>query len=99
MRLAGVGLPDIRRMFPPDGSGAVAGRSAAHRSGCRQQDCGRDAGQVGAQVSEDILRAGDNAVVPHLFSFVYVQVILRDGDDLQAASDPRNRGESIIVQH
>ena len=86
-------------MFPHDGSGPVAACSTAHRSESRQQGCGRDAGQVGAQVSEDILRAGDNAVVPHLFSFVYVQVILRDGDDLQAASDPRNRGDSIIVQH
>ena len=36
---------------------------------------------------------------PHFFSFGDVQVILRDGDDLQAASDPRNRGQSIIVQH
>ena len=36
---------------------------------------------------------------PHSFAFGDLQVILRDGDDLQAASDPRNRGQSIIVQH
>jgi gamma-glutamyltranspeptidase/glutathione hydrolase len=36
---------------------------------------------------------------PHFFSFGDLQVILRDGDELQAVSDPRNRGKSIIVQH
>jgi gamma-glutamyltranspeptidase/glutathione hydrolase len=36
---------------------------------------------------------------PHSFAFGDLQVILRDGDELQAASDPRNRGQSIIVQH
>jgi len=36
---------------------------------------------------------------PHSWSFGDVQVILRSGDDLQAASDPRNRGESRILEH
>jgi len=36
---------------------------------------------------------------PHFFSFGDLQVILRDGDELKAASDPRNRGESRIVTH
>lgn len=35
---------------------------------------------------------------PHFFSFGDLQVILRNGDDLQAASDPRRRGESRILQ-
>ena len=38
-------------------------------------------------------------VEPHFFSFGDLQVILRDGDELKAASDPRNRGESRIVTH
>ena len=36
---------------------------------------------------------------PHFFSFGDLQVILRNGDELKAASDPRNRGESRIVTH
>ncbi len=50
---------------------------------------------------ETISALGDRGyrAEPHFFSFGDLQVILRDGDDLQAASDPRNRGQSIIVQH
>jgi gamma-glutamyltranspeptidase/glutathione hydrolase len=50
---------------------------------------------------ETISALGDRGyrAEPHFFSFGDVQVILRDGDDLQAASDPRNRGQSIIVHH
>ncbi len=50
---------------------------------------------------ETISALGDRGyrAEPHLFSFGDLQVILRDGDDLQAASDPRKRGQSIIVQH
>jgi gamma-glutamyltranspeptidase/glutathione hydrolase len=36
-------------------------------------------------------------VEPHFFEFGDVQVILRDMDDLIAASDPRKRGESRIL--
>ncbi len=35
---------------------------------------------------------------PHSFSFGDMQVIVRDGDNWDAASDPRNRGESRILQ-
>ncbi len=35
---------------------------------------------------------------PHSFSFGDVQVIVRDGDSWDAASDPRNRGESRVLQ-
>jgi len=35
---------------------------------------------------------------PHYYPFGDVQVILRDGNDLHAASDPRNRGESRILE-
>ena len=35
---------------------------------------------------------------PHFFKFGDVQVIVRDGDTWDAASDPRNRGESRILQ-
>jgi len=50
---------------------------------------------------ETISALGDRGyrAKPHSFSFGDLQVILRDGDELQAASDPRNRGQSIIVQH
>jgi gamma-glutamyltranspeptidase/glutathione hydrolase len=36
---------------------------------------------------------------PHSWEFGDVQVILRQGDELQPASDPRHRGESRIVTH
>ncbi len=36
---------------------------------------------------------------PHFFAFGDVQVIVRNGDEFQAASDPRRRGESRILQH
>ena len=50
---------------------------------------------------ETISALGDRGyrAKPHSFAFGDLQVILRDGDELQAASDPRNRGQSIIVQH
>ena len=35
---------------------------------------------------------------PHSFKFGDVQVIVRDGDSWDAASDPRNRGESRVLQ-
>ena len=35
---------------------------------------------------------------PHSFSFGDVQVIVRDGDRWNAAADPRNRGESRVLQ-
>ena len=34
---------------------------------------------------------------PHGFRFGDVQVIVRDGDDWDAASDPRHRGESRVL--
>lgn len=50
---------------------------------------------------ETISALGDRGyrAEPHFFSFGDVQVILRDGDNLTAASDPRNRGQSRIVTH
>ena len=36
---------------------------------------------------------------PHSYSFGDLQVILRDGNELKAASDPRNRGESRVLEH
>jgi gamma-glutamyltranspeptidase/glutathione hydrolase len=36
---------------------------------------------------------------PHFFAFGDVQVVVRNGDEFQAASDPRRRGESRIVTH
>jgi len=36
---------------------------------------------------------------PHFFAFGDLQVIVRNGDEFQAASDPRRRGESRIVTH
>ncbi len=50
---------------------------------------------------ETILALGDRGyrAEPHFFAFGDVQVILRDGDDIQAASDPRRRGESRVLQH
>jgi gamma-glutamyltranspeptidase/glutathione hydrolase len=35
---------------------------------------------------------------PHSFKFGDVQVIVRDGDSWDAASDPRNRGESRVLE-
>jgi gamma-glutamyltranspeptidase/glutathione hydrolase len=48
---------------------------------------------------ETISALGDRGyrAEPHFFAFGDVQVIRRSGDDLQAASDPRRRGESRIV--
>ncbi len=50
---------------------------------------------------ETISALGDRGyrVEPHFFSFGDLQVILRDGDDFQAASDPRNRGESRLLEY
>lgn len=50
---------------------------------------------------ETISALGDRGyrVEPHPWSFGDTQLILRDGNDLQAASDPRNRGKSIILTH
>jgi gamma-glutamyltranspeptidase/glutathione hydrolase len=50
---------------------------------------------------ETISALGDRGyrAEPHFFAFGDVQVILRNGDDIQAASDPRRRGESRIVTH
>ena len=35
---------------------------------------------------------------PHWFRFGDVQVVVRDGDSWDAASDPRNRGESRVIE-
>ena len=50
---------------------------------------------------ETISALGDRGyrAEPHFFAFGDVQVILRNGDNIQAASDPRRRGESRIVTH
>lgn len=50
---------------------------------------------------ETISALGDRGyrAEPHFFAFGDMQVIRRDGDNLQAASDPRRRGESRIVTH
>jgi gamma-glutamyltranspeptidase/glutathione hydrolase len=50
---------------------------------------------------ETISALGDRGyrAEPHFFPFGDVQVILRNGDDFLAASDPRRRGESRIVTH
>lgn len=49
---------------------------------------------------ETISALGDRGyrAEPHFFAFGDVQVIRRNGDDLQAASDPRNRGKSKILK-
>lgn len=49
---------------------------------------------------ETISALGDRGyrAEPHFFSFGDVQVIVRGGDDLEAASDPRNRGVSKVLQ-
>ncbi len=50
---------------------------------------------------ETISALGDRGyrAEPHFFPFGDVQVILRDGDDIQAASDPRKRGEARLLEH
>ena len=50
---------------------------------------------------ETISALGDRGyrAEPHFFAFGDLQVIVRNGDDFQAASDPRRRGESRIVTH
>ncbi len=50
---------------------------------------------------ETISALGDRGyrAEPHFFSFGDLQVILRNEDVFQAASDPRRRGESRIVTH
>jgi gamma-glutamyltranspeptidase/glutathione hydrolase len=50
---------------------------------------------------ETILALGDRGyrAEPHLFPFGDLQVIIQDGGKIQAASDPRRRGESRIVTH
>ncbi len=50
---------------------------------------------------ETISALGDRGyrAEPHFFAFGDLQVILRNGDDLQAASDPRRRGESRILRN
>ncbi len=49
--------------------------------------------EVISQLSERGYRAE-----PHLFRFGDVQVVVRDGDRWDAASDPRNRGESRVIK-
>ena len=50
---------------------------------------------------ETISALGDRGyrAEPHFFAFGDLQVIRRTGDKLEAASDPRRRGESRIVTH
>ena len=50
---------------------------------------------------ETILALGDRGyrAEPHFFPFGDLQVIVQSGDEIQAASDPRRRGESRIVTH
>jgi len=50
---------------------------------------------------ETISALGDRGyrAEPHFFLFGDVQLIVREGDDIQAASDPLYRGESRIVTH
>ena len=50
---------------------------------------------------ETISALGDRGyrAEPHFFAFGDVQVIFRNGDDVQAASDPRRRGEARMLQH
>jgi gamma-glutamyltranspeptidase/glutathione hydrolase len=52
-------------------------------------------------LKETISGLGDRGyrAEPHFFPFGDVQVIRRNGDDIQAASDPRRRGESRILTH
>ena len=49
--------------------------------------------EVISQLSERGYRAE-----PHWFRFGDVQVVVRDGDRWDAASDPRNRGESRVIK-
>ena len=50
---------------------------------------------------ETISALGDRGyrAEPHFFRFGDLQVILRNGDDFLAASDPRKRGESRVLDH
>lgn len=50
---------------------------------------------------ETISALGDRGyrAEPHFFAFGDLQVIRRNGGDIQAASDPRRRGESRILEH
>jgi gamma-glutamyltranspeptidase/glutathione hydrolase len=50
---------------------------------------------------ETISALGDRGyrAEPHFFPFGDLQVIVQNGDEIQAASDPRRRGESRIVTH
>ncbi len=50
---------------------------------------------------ETISALGDRGyrAEPHFFAFGDLQVIVRNGDEFQAASDPRRRGESRILEH
>ena len=50
---------------------------------------------------ETISALGDRGyrAEPHFFPFGDLQVIVQSGDEIQAASDPRRRGESRIVTH
>ncbi len=50
---------------------------------------------------ETISALGDRGyrAEPHFFPFGDLQVIVQNGDEIQAASDPRRRGESRILQH
>ncbi len=50
---------------------------------------------------ETISALGDRGyrAEPHFFAFGDLQVIVQDGDEIQAASDPRRRGESRILDH
>ena len=50
---------------------------------------------------ETISALGDRGyrAEPHFFPFGDLQVIIQSGDEIQAASDPRRRGESRILEH
>ena len=50
---------------------------------------------------ETISALGDRGyrAEPHFFPFGDLQVIVQSGDEIQAASDPRRRGESRILEH
>jgi len=63
----------------------VVERDAQARAG-RRPEASETLGDLGYQA------------VPHNWEFGDLQIVWRDGDQLEPASDPRNRGESRVIR-